>query len=290
MATLGKTATPNSSTHGWIADNGKSVGMRFTMPAGGGIVTSVSIWAAGNGSNVVGLRGAIWDATSNALLASGNSVSTSGGSSSSPGGDGAWHTSPFIGGAQVFIAGGTDIFIGWVPTNSLLTDWAYNGGDHSPDAVWKTMSGTPAGISGYSTESPAGAVACFMTYTPVSTPTVTSFTPTVGPVGTAVDIFGTNFTAATDVQFNGTSVASFTIVNDTHITTTVPTGATAGPINVINPDGTGTSSTDFVVGSVFADNGSAFVTGSTIWGDNGASWASGGQVWIDDGAIWRRVL
>jgi hypothetical protein len=78
-------------------------------------------------------------------------------------------------------------------------------------------------------------------------PTVTSFFPTSGPVGTNVSITGTNFTGATAVKFNGTASTSFAINGDTSITARVPSGATTGPIAVTNPDGTGTSATNFTV-------------------------------------------
>jgi hypothetical protein len=79
-------------------------------------------------------------------------------------------------------------------------------------------------------------------------PTITSFSPTSGPVGTSVTIHGNNFSGpdATSVSFNGTS-ATFTIDNAQKITATVPAGATTGPIAVTSPDGTATSSTNFTV-------------------------------------------
>ncbi|QUW01564.1 IPT/TIG domain-containing protein [Chloracidobacterium sp. MS 40/45] len=77
-------------------------------------------------------------------------------------------------------------------------------------------------------------------------PTIASFSPTSGPVGTSVTITGTNFTGTTDVRFNGVS-ATFTVVTSTQITATVPAGATTGPITVTNPAGTATSGTSFVV-------------------------------------------
>lgn len=77
-------------------------------------------------------------------------------------------------------------------------------------------------------------------------PTISSFSPTSGPIGTSVTLTGTNFTSATTVAFNGIA-ASFTVVSDTQITTSVPNGATTGPISVINPAGTGTSTTNFTV-------------------------------------------
>ncbi len=80
-----------------------------------------------------------------------------------------------------------------------------------------------------------------------STPTVTSFSPTSGPVGTSVDVQGTNFTGATQVTFNGTADTSFVVNSSTDITAHVPTGATTGSIAVTTPSGTGTSSSSFTV-------------------------------------------
>ena len=50
-------------------------------------------------------------------------------------------------------------------------------------------------------------------------------------------ILGNNFTGTTSVSFHGTA-ASFTVVSDTEITATVPTGATTGTIQVATPTGT----------------------------------------------------
>ncbi len=81
---------------------------------------------------------------------------------------------------------------------------------------------------------------------PPSAPTVTSFSPTSGPEGTAFVVTGTNFTGATAVALNGTA-ANFTVASGTTINTSVPTGATTGPISVTTPAGTGTSTSDFTV-------------------------------------------
>jgi hypothetical protein len=77
-------------------------------------------------------------------------------------------------------------------------------------------------------------------------PTITSFTPTAGPVGTTVTITGTNLTGATSVKFNGVS-ATITSNTATQIVTKVPTGATTGPITVTTASGTATSATNFTV-------------------------------------------
>jgi hypothetical protein len=79
-------------------------------------------------------------------------------------------------------------------------------------------------------------------------PTITSFNPASGNVGTTVTINGTNFTGVSSVKFNGTS-ASFTFVNSGRVTAVVPSGATTGKITLTTPSGTGTSSTNFSVTS-----------------------------------------
>lgn len=84
--------------------------------------------------------------------------------------------------------------------------------------------------------------------TPSPVPTITSFNPTSGPVGTSVQITGTGFIGVSAVTFNNTN-ATFTADpnNTTQITATVPGGATTGPIKVTTPGGTATSATNFTV-------------------------------------------
>ena len=84
---------------------------------------------------------------------------------------------------------------------------------------------------------------------PPPLPTITSFSPTSGPVGTSVTINGTGFTGASDVKFHGTSVGAgnFTVNSDVKITATVPVGATDGTISVTTPGGTATSGASFDV-------------------------------------------
>jgi len=70
--------------------------------------------------------------------------------------------------------------------------------------------------------------------------------PTSGKVGAKVIVLGTNLTGATSVTFNGTA-ATFTVVGNSEITTTVPTGATTGTVEVTTPKGTLQSNVPFRV-------------------------------------------
>src|SRR6266571_2142120 len=122
-------------------------------------------------------------------------------------------------------------------------------------------------------------------------PTITSFTPTSGPVGTAVTLTGTHFgTGATQVAFNGTSATSFTVDSATQIHATVPNGATTGKLSVTTTAGTGVSASTFTLtgsstpptitsftptsgpgGTALTLTGTNFVTGVTQVAFNGTS-------------------
>ncbi len=82
-------------------------------------------------------------------------------------------------------------------------------------------------------------------FTFIPAPTITSFTPSVGEIGTVVAITGTAFTGATSVKFNGIAATTFTVVNATTINATVAAGTTTGPITVTTPGGVGTSVNNF---------------------------------------------
>ena len=73
-------------------------------------------------------------------------------------------------------------------------------------------------------------------------PQITSFTPQNGPVGTNVTINGLGLGGAFSVAF-GSTAATFNVnVPGSQITTTVPAGATTGPISVQTPNGTAVTS------------------------------------------------
>jgi IPT/TIG domain-containing protein/flagellar hook capping protein FlgD len=139
----------------------------------------------------------------------------------------------------------------------------------------------PAGASSgpISVTNPAGTGTSTASFTVIAPPTVTTFTPASGPVGTFVAVDGTSFTTASAVKFNGTA-ATFVVESATRVRATVPASATSGPISVTNPAGTGTSAASFTVigpptissfapasgpvGTVVTVNGLSFTTASAV--------------------------
>ena len=70
--------------------------------------------------------------------------------------------------------------------------------------------------------------------------------PISGKAGTKVIILGNKLKGTTSVTFNG-ATAVFRVVSATEITTSVPSGATTGPVKVTTPGGTLTSNVNFLV-------------------------------------------
>ncbi len=148
---------------------------------------------------------------------------------------------------------------------------------------------TPAGSAGAVTVTvtnlgpQSGSLANGFTY--ISSPTVSSVSPTYGPVGggTAVTITGTNFAAGATVTFGGTAATSVVVVNSTTITATTPAHAAgAVTVKVTNPGGQNGSLTNGftyiaqpTVSSVSPSSGSTLGgTAVTITGTNFAAGAT----------------
>ncbi|CAN5470697.1 hypothetical protein BH10PLA2_BH10PLA2_08480 [soil metagenome] len=111
----------------------------------------------------------------------------------------------------------------------------------------KVPVGATSGLMGVRGPAGTGYSGTDFTVTTGTGPTITSFSPPGGSLGTVVTITGTGFTGATGVTFNGTLAQNFSVVNATTITTTVPIGASTGPIVVTTPAGSAPSPTNFVV-------------------------------------------
>jgi YD repeat-containing protein len=78
---------------------------------------------------------------------------------------------------------------------------------------------------------------------------VLQFTPTSGPVGTTVTIYGTGISSTISndsVSFHGTS-ATITSANANQIVTTVPSGTTTGTLSITTPAGSFTTANQFTV-------------------------------------------
>ena len=81
-------------------------------------------------------------------------------------------------------------------------------------------------------------------------PSITSFNPGTGPIGSTVVIQGTNFTGASIVRFNTSNSTSYTIPSSTQISAIVPAGTTTGYIRIQLPNGCFTNSnTVFGIGT-----------------------------------------
>lgn len=80
-------------------------------------------------------------------------------------------------------------------------------------------------------------------------PTITSFTPASGPIGTAVTITGTNFSlvAADNIVYFGAVKAVVSTASATSLTVTVPTGTTYQPITVTTNTLTAYTNKPFIV-------------------------------------------
>ena len=111
-------------------------------------------------------------------------------------------------------------------------------------------------------------------------PSIISFNPNIGPVGTVVTINGTNLNRVDSIVFddhNGNVINApvFTVVSGVRVQVTVPPAVTVGPnmISITTPQGSVDSLTDFTVTPPVTNdmfNSALVITGSggTIFGSN----------------------
>ncbi len=71
--------------------------------------------------------------------------------------------------------------------------------------------------------------------------------PAYGKEGATITILGNGLSGATGISFDGTPASAYTIVSDTEILVSVPTGAETGKVKVTTPGGTLSSSANFKV-------------------------------------------
>jgi len=108
-------------------------------------------------------------------------------------------------------------------------------------------------------------------------PTLTSISPSSGLVGTSVTLTGTNLGSATAVRFFNGVAATFSVVNATTLTATVPTGASTGPVTVTTGGGTSNGVVFTVVAPVQLITPSPLPSGTVGQGYNQTISASGGS-------------
>ena len=79
-----------------------------------------------------------------------------------------------------------------------------------------------------------------------ASPTIASFSPATGGIGSSVTLLGANFVGVTSVTFNGLA-AAFEAESADELVARVPPGATTGPITVRTPAGSAITATSFTV-------------------------------------------
>lgn len=129
----------------------------------------------------------------------------------------------------------------------------FNGIAASPTAVSSTQITVPvptgATTGPITVTSPAGTVtttASFTVGTP-NAPTISGFSPSSATVGSSVTISGTNFsTTASKPYINGRLFSTLTSETATAVAGTVP-AASSGHVSVATPNGTATTSGDFII-------------------------------------------
>jgi thermitase len=159
------------------------------------------------------------------------------------GGSGAFTVSPAIGpaGSTVTLTGSgftgaTSVSLGFVRA-SFTVD--------SPTQIRGTV---PPGVGyGYWRVTTGGGTSVSPLVFTVSSPSISSFSPTNGGVGSTVTIIGAGFSGATSVTL-GFVPASFTVDSPTQIRATVPPGVSYGRWRVGNPVWTAVDPVVFTVG------------------------------------------
>jgi Carboxypeptidase regulatory-like domain/IPT/TIG domain len=261
ITTLAPVSTvADSATNSWTLATSKSQGSgdeEIWYAASAHSLTtgqSVTVTVGGSAASTTAIAFSVLDVTGAAASSPLDVVATNGASSGQTASTGT--TAPTAQASEIAISD-----IAWVTGSVTVSGQTagytvlptqtskVSGGATGEQGAWQLLSTT--GAQSYSATLSAsvawtGAIATFKTGTPAP-PTIGSFSPTSGPVGTPVTITGTNFTGATAVTFFNGVAASYTVTDSQHISTTVPTGAATGVIKMTAGGVTATSSTSFTV-------------------------------------------
>ncbi len=178
-----------------------------------------------------------------------------------------WNNAPDINGAALSSAGAVSIGQ-WVEldvTSAIVGNGTYSFGlkNNNSDKVYYRSKDYGAATS------PQLVIESLST----AAPSITSFTPGDGPVGTEVAITGNNFLGTKTVTFNGVPATNVTVESNTSLLVLVPNGATTGRINITNASGNGSHAQEFIVTTTpvitsFTPNEGAPGTEVTITGNH----------------------
>jgi uncharacterized repeat protein (TIGR02543 family) len=222
----GPHAVSSDGTHVWVANNGSNTVTELNASDGSAVQTigvgsypvavssdGTHVWVVNNGNNTVTELAIYVDDA--------YSYAGGGGTGTAPASGSGQDSSSITLAANTFANPGYT-FAGWNDGTST----------YQPGDSYTLASG--------------GSAITFTAQWTLAVPTITTFTPTSGPVGTIVTIKGTNLSGATKVTFNG---VKGTITKDTamRLKVKVPSGATTGKIKVITPGGKVKTATVFTV-------------------------------------------
>ncbi len=118
-----------------------------------------------------------------------------------------------------------------------------SGEGSSSRAVFTAVAGTSYMIAVDGYNSASGNI--LLSLTALTTPTISSFSPSLGPPGTTVTIDGFNLGGVSDLKFGGVSAASLAVVNGNRLTAVVPPTARSGRLTVVSPAGSAESANWF---------------------------------------------
>ena len=149
-------------------------------------------------------------------------------------------------------AGSTSVVI--TGTNLLAASavkFGSNAGSITNNTATSITATSPAGSTGtvdirVTTAGGTSATRSADQFTYVAAPTITSFTPSTGPVGTLVTITGTNLSSPSTFTIGGVTAIAVSN-NGTSLVSMVMPGATTGTVVVTTAGGTATSASNFTV-------------------------------------------
>jgi uncharacterized repeat protein (TIGR03803 family) len=153
--------------------------------------------------------------------------------------DGAFYGTTYSGGAY---SNGALFRITTTGFFTVLHSFDVFDGQNPDGALFQATNGTLYGTTVFGGSSRAGTAFSLNMGLSAFVETV----PVGGKAGRSVVILGTDLTGVTSVTFNG-AAANFTLESNTAIQTSVPAGASTGPVQVVTPNGTLTSNMSFRV-------------------------------------------